>query len=157
MPVLSFEQRELKAQPILLIRREVAQSEIAAALGQCLGAVFGHCQKNGLTMAGPPLVRYPSVSPGLLTMEAACQVTETGAGEGEIEAGTLQAGATAVALHAGPYDELRDAYAALERWIADQGLRPNGAPWEVYLTDPGEVPDPQDWRTEIYWPVADTT
>ena len=33
-------------------------------------------------------------------------------------------------------------------------LRPGGAPWESYITDPADHPDPKDWRTEIYWPLA---
>jgi hypothetical protein len=32
------------------------------------------------------------------------------------------------------------------------GYRPGGAPWESYVTDPGEFPDVNDWRTEVYWP-----
>jgi hypothetical protein len=34
------------------------------------------------------------------------------------------------------------------------GYRPGGAPWESYVTDPGEFPDSKDWRPEIYWPLA---
>jgi hypothetical protein len=36
----------------------------------------------------------------------------------------------------------------------DQGQRPGGPPWEVYVTDPGDYPDPKDWRTEVYWRMA---
>jgi len=28
-----------------------------------------------------------------------------------------------------------------------------GAPWESYVTDPADYPDPADWKTEIFWPV----
>jgi hypothetical protein len=34
------------------------------------------------------------------------------------------------------------------------GVRPGGAPWETYLTDPADLPDPADWRTEVCWPLA---
>jgi effector-binding domain-containing protein len=40
-----------------------------------------------------------------------------------------------------------------ERWMEAQGFRAAGAPWEAYLTDPAEHPDPADWRTEICWPI----
>ena len=30
----------------------------------------------------------------------------------------------------------------------------SGAPWESYVTDPADHPDPADWRTEVYWPLA---
>jgi AraC family transcriptional regulator len=29
-----------------------------------------------------------------------------------------------------------------------------GAPWETYLTDPAEVPDPAEWRTEVVYPAT---
>jgi AraC family transcriptional regulator len=48
---------------------------------------------------------------------------------------------------------LQQAYGAVEQWIAANGYEPAGAPWEVYLNDPGDHPDPKDWKTEIFWPV----
>ena len=75
-------------------------------------------------------------------------------GEGEVEAGELPGGPAVVAVHAGPYDQLAETYAAMERWMEQNGLRPGAAAWEHYVTDPAEHPDPADWRTEIYWPVA---
>jgi len=70
-----------------------------------------------------------------------------------VQAGELPGGPAVVALHGGHYQELRDTYTAVERWMKEQGLRPAGAPWESYLTDPEATPDPADWRTEICWPV----
>jgi AraC family transcriptional regulator len=37
--------------------------------------------------------------------------------------------------------------------MKSQGLEPAGAPWEVYVTDPGAEPDPSKWRTDIFFPV----
>ena len=71
--------------------------------------------------------------------------------------GAASGGPAAVAVHAGPYDQLGETYAALERWIEANGLRTAGAPWESYITDPTDHPDPADWRTEIYWPVIDVS
>jgi len=71
-----------------------------------------------------------------------------------MQPGVLPAGPVAIAVHAGPYEQLSDTYAAMERWIEVEGLKVAGAPWESYITDPGQVPDPRDWRTEVCWPVA---
>jgi effector-binding domain-containing protein len=87
-------------------------------------------------------------------MEAGLPLVAPAEGHGEIEAGTLQGGAAVVAVHAGAYDSLGETYTAIERWVAEQGARAGGPPWEVYVTDPAEHPDPKDWRTEIYWPLA---
>ena len=68
-----------------------------------------------------------------------------------LDAGELRAEATVV--HAGPYDQLPDAYAAIEAWMDSNGRAARSAPWELYVTDPAEHPDPKDWRTEVYWPL----
>ncbi len=57
------------------------------------------------------------------------------------------------AIHRGPYDGLPESYQQIEKWIREQGLAVAGAPWETYLTDPGENPDPATWETEIVQPV----
>jgi len=154
MPTSPIERRELAAEPILFIRRRVSRAGLAQAIGECLGAIFAHAQKQGLALAGQPFTRYPSASPGLLTAEIGFRLAAPGSGEGEIEAGFLAAGEAAVAIHEGGYDDLGETYAALERWMGAEGVRPRGAPWEVYLTDPAEHPNPADWRTEVFWPFA---
>src|SRR5262245_34256507 len=135
MPTLSIEHRVREAQPILLIRRSVARSELQAMLSECFGKLFGHGHKAGLPIAGWPIARYLSVGPGLWTVEAAMPVAAPVSGEGEMEPGTLPAGPVAVAVHAGPYDQLPETYAALERWMALNGYKQGGAPWEWYVND----------------------
>ena len=65
----------------------------------------------------------------------------------------IPVGRVAVTIHRGPYDSLSESYQQIERWMRDQGLSAAGAPWETYLTDPGERPDPATWETEIVQPV----
>jgi AraC family transcriptional regulator len=112
--------KETTEQPVLFIRRRVALHEIATALGECLPRVFGHCQAQGLAMAGPPFVRYTDMSAGMVTMEAGMPLAEAAAGEGDIEAGALPGGVAAMAVHAGPYEGMPKTHAAIERWIEGQ-------------------------------------
>lgn len=151
---ITVTRRELASQPALVIRRRIAPTEIAAALSECLPAVFAHAQRAGIPFAGPPFARYLEMGRGLMTVEGGMPIAAPSPGQGEIEAIELPAGPAAVAVHAGPYDKLGETHAAVEAWIEAEGLRAGGAPWEVYLTDPGDHPDPADWRTEVIWPVA---
>lgn len=155
MPTLSITRQHREAQPLLLIRRRVAHGELAAMLAECFGKLYAHGKQAGLPIAGWPLARYVSMGPGLWTVEAAMPVATPVAGEGEMEAGTLPAGPIALGIHAGAYDQLPDTNAAVERWIETNGFRVNGAPWESYVTDPAEHPNPADWRTEVCWPLAE--
>lgn len=154
MPTLSITRQERAAQPILFIRRRIARSELQGMLAECFGKLYGYAQKAGLPLAGFPLARYVWMGPGLWTVEAAVPLAAPAAGVEDMQSGTLPAGPVAVGVHAGPYDQLGDTNAAIERWIEANGYRIAGAPWEWYVTDPGEHPDPADWRTEVYWPLA---
>jgi len=150
----SIKTKELQPQPVLVTERRMKQSEIATLLGEMFGRVFQYAQQNGIALAGAPFARYLEMGPGLMTVQAGLPVAAAPASGGDgVTANTLPGGLTAVALHAGAYDQLRDAHAAVQEWIEAQGLTPAGAPWESYVTDPAEYPDPKDWKTEVYWPV----
>lgn len=154
MPTVSIERREQAELPILSVRMRVARHEIASAIGEGVGKVYPYALQSGFALAGHPITRYLSTGPGLYEIEVCLPLASPAAGQGDVVAGVLPAGPVAVAVHAGPYDQLSETYAALERWIETNGLRTAGAPWESYVTDPGEHPDPADWRTEVFWPVA---
>jgi AraC family transcriptional regulator len=154
MPTLSIVRKEIAPQHILYIRRRVAPSEMQAALGECFGKLFGYGAKAGLPIAGWPLCRYVSTGQGLWTIDPAMPLAAPVTGEGEMIADVLSGGPVALGIHGGPYDQLPDTNAAIERWIEANGYKVAGAPWEQYVTDPGEHPDPKDWRTEVYWPLA---
>jgi AraC family transcriptional regulator len=155
MPTLSIERRVLTAQPVLFTRLRTARHELARAIAQGVGKVYTYAQQAGIALSGHPFTRYTSVGPGLMTIEVGFRVAAAGPGHGDVEADYFPAGAAVVALHGGPYDQLGETYAAAERWMDEHGLGPIAAPWESYLTDPAEHPDPADWRTEVFWPVAE--
>jgi AraC family transcriptional regulator len=155
MPTISVTRQQFAGQPILLIRRRIPRPELQGMLAECFGKLFGHGHTAGLPIAGWPVARYLAVGPGLWTVEAAMPLAAAASGEGEMEAGTLPAGPVAVGIHAGPYEQLPDTYAAIEKWMAENGAQAGGAPWESYVTDPGQHPDPADWKTEVYWPLAE--
>jgi len=158
----SVRKQDLAPQPVLLIRRRVKPSGIAAALGESLGHIFAHAQKGGIALTGQPFTRYIDWGPGLLTIEPGLPVAMPAGGRHavdssgafEIFADTLPGGPVATATHAGPYDGLTEAHAAIQVWIEEHGLASAGAPWEVYVTDPADYPDPKDWKTDLFWPLA---
>ena len=153
--IMSYDitQKTLDRQPVLYRSMKCEPAAIAGALGECLPAVASHAAQNGIAMVGPPFTRYVSFGPGLVSLEAGIPVAAGAQGNDEIQAGELPGGTVARTIHTGPYDGLGDAHAEVEKWIAAQGLEVGGAPWEVYLTDPGEVPDPAEWKTEVVWPL----
>lgn len=154
MPTLSIARKDIKPQHILYIRRRIAPSELKESLGECFGKLFSYGARAGLSIAGWPLCRYVSTGMGLWTIDPAMPIAVPAKGEGEMISDTLPGGPVALGIHAGPLENLPDTNAAIERWIEANGYEVGGAPWEIYASDPAEHPDPKDWRTEIYWPLA---
>jgi len=149
---------ELMPQPVLVVRRRVRRSDIAATLAEQLGRIFQHIQRSGGAIAGQPFTRYLDWGPGMLTLEVGLPVAspvagEPGGGAQGILSAVLPGGLAALTTHTGTYEQLNEAHAAVQVWIEDNGLKVTGAPWETYVTDPAEVPDPAQWQTQIVWPV----
>lgn len=145
--------RQLDPQPTLVIRRKVALASIATELASMLPVIFAHAQKVGIPLAGPPFTRYLEMGRGTAQIEAGFAIAVPAKSEGEIVASELPGGPVAVAVHVGAYDRLEDTHAVVATWLDAQKLTA-GAPWEVYVTDPGDKPDPKDWRTEVVYPIA---
>ena len=149
----TVERKELQPAIALVIRKKCAQSEIAATLGECLPRVFAYCTQHGIPFAGPPFTRYLPSGPGLLSIEAGLTIAVPSKGEGDIVATELPGGPAAVAIHHGAYDKLSETHVAIERWLEANKLESAGSPWETYVTDPGTTPKPEDWRTEVVYPL----
>src|SRR5579883_795632 len=161
----SVTKKELAAQPVLVVWRKVKRSEIPSTIAEVLPQVFAYAQQHAIALSGVPFTRYIEMGPGLITMEPGMRIaapledakpTATSAeGPGAtVAAATLPGGPVATTMHIGPYEALGEAYASVQQWIEAQGLTPGGAPWECYITDPAEYPDPKDWKTEVFWPLS---
>jgi len=149
--------RELAPQPVLSVRRRVRRTDIARTLAEQLGRILQHLHSSGAVMAGQPFTRYLEWGPGVLTLEIGLPIAhplkEGCAQAGDIRAGTLPGGPVAATTHMGAYEKLSEAHAAVQVWMEENNLRAAGAPWEVYVSDPADVPDPANWRTDIFWPL----
>jgi AraC family transcriptional regulator len=141
--------RSQKDQPVLQIKRRIRHEEISSVLGEMLPEVYEYAIQSGAEFAGPPFCAYREWTPGGVTVEAGLPVTAPVDWKGEIESATIPGGTYAVALHEGAHDSLDKTHALLDSWIEEQGRTADSARYEVYLTDPGQYPDPNEWRTEI--------
>ena len=148
-----FGTTELEAQPMVGIRTKTTMDQIADTMGMLFGELHGYVQQSGQAPAGMPFAIYHEMHGGTVDLECGMPVASPLAGTDRIRAGELPCGKAATVTHTGHYDKLRHTWEALTAWMKSEGLEPAGAPWEVYVTDPGREPDPSKWRTDIFFPV----
>jgi AraC family transcriptional regulator len=149
---LNFEIQELPPQPVLLAPATCAQDQIGPTLHGCFGVVGQEMQAQGAQMAGPPLCRYTRWGESDCDLEAGAPTDRLLQDADGVRALAL-GGRVATAVHVGPYERLHQSWTEGRQWLEAQGLQAVGAPWEVYLTDPGKEPDPEKWQTALFFPI----
>lgn len=149
-PHAAFEIQERTAQPVASIRLKCKPSEISATLGTVLPEVMGHLSASGAKIVGAPFSRYHAFGKDEIDLEAGIPVAKPIEEKGRVKNSELPGGKTVTTWHVGPYEKLTAAHQALRDHLGAQRLEARGGPWEVYWTDPGMVPDPAKWRTQIF-------
>ena len=142
------------------IRTTVPMDGISGAVDEAFPELFGWLAGHGIAPAGAPFIRYLVIDMTAgLQLDLGVPVSSPVAGSGRIEPGVLPAGTYAVLRHAGPYDGLLAANAALQEWASEHGVAfdawdtPDGQAWrsrvEHYLTNPAEEPDQAKWEVDV--------
>ena len=135
------------------VRTTCKQEDLAKQMAICLPEVMVYLNKIGAQTVSAPFSRYHSFDPAAIDFESGMFVAEPIEPSDRVKASTLPACTAAVAWHVGPYDQLGGSYERVNKWVAENGYEPAGAPWEIYWTDPGMEPDPTKWRTQLFQPV----
>jgi len=147
---MDVEIRDVPEVPTICSRVRCEPSEIGPTLARLLPSLGQPMRELGAKPAGPPYCRYLMGENGL-ELEGGVALAEPVEPEPPFAAATL-GGRCAFTLHVGPYAGLFQTYRALERWLAENGHESAGAPWDLYVDDPGEV-EPEVLRTEVYQPI----
>ena len=156
---MSFESTTLPRMKIIAMRYSCREAEIGKSLGLLYGSLMETMGNSGLQMAGPPMAMYDAPSGDIFRFAAGLPVDKKP--EAALPSGAefmeIPAGNSLVCHFNGLYQKTAEAYAQFPAEMKARGLRPAGAPWESYVTDPQTVKDPMAVRTEIYWPVLPAT
>lgn len=154
MRTYEVEARTLEARSTAVADAVLLVPEIGAWLGTAYTAVEAAIADQGIEVTGPPFARYHRLDEDRFAIEAGVPVAVPIEPAGAVHGSTLPGGPAASTVHTGPFEEMEPGYDAVVAWIEAWGGHLTGDPWEVYLSDPAEEPDPDAWRTEIVQPYA---
>ncbi len=135
---------EAQWEPFLAQARTVL-GEAAATSGAVVDGCFGGCY--------PPLADDDEQDVVAFVQIAAPPLLSSSARAAGVALGELPATEVAVLAHRGSYDDLEQAYRHLGAWVG-ANAEPGELPVrELYLVGPAETADPDEFRTEICWPI----
>jgi DNA-binding transcriptional MerR regulator len=148
------------------------QVELRSVPARTVAAVSGHVELGGslawfdsamaeldaafppAERTGPPGGRYANElfthGAGAMTVFRPVRAPRR---SGRIEVVELPSADLAVAVHAGPHDDIDVTYGHLGAWVVAHALAVDGPVHETYRVGPRDTGDPDRWRTEIGWPV----
>lgn len=144
----------LPASEAVSIRATIPMAELQEFFGPAFHELSELIRAHGANPAGPPFVRYYSVSPKAVDLEAVMSCDRPVPAGGRAKAIRLVAAQAAIVRHVGHYEKMKPAYDAITEWMRNNNKTPSEAPREVYVTTPAEVPDPSEWVTLVEQPVA---
>jgi len=135
-----------------------SQAELGNKMAPMMGKVAGFMQQNNIAMAGMPFTIYNEwdQANGSVIFSTAIPTSERViVTEGDVLCGYMEPTAAVKTILMGNYTNLAEAYTKAQAYVAENYLiiDPAKKMFEVYSTDPELVPNPAEWRTEVYIPV----
>ena len=130
-------------------------SEFEQNMKTMLPKVGAYAMTHNVTMAGPPFILYHKWDEENDAIIFSCCVPTNSkivADESGILTGKLESFRTLKTVLKGDYKNLKKAWEASMKYIADNNLEmvEGGSMLETYLTDPMTEQNPANWITEIY-------
>lgn len=118
--------------------------------GRYYGTLYERIGKEQLHPTGKVLALYhdQEFDPECSDIELALSIAETDRANRVIP-GALCASTT----HYGAYSSLSDAYAAIVKWLAENGYEMADCPYEIYRKTQFDKLPPSKWETDIFFPV----
>ncbi|PCJ24341.1 MAG: hypothetical protein COA97_10085 [Flavobacteriales bacterium] len=138
----------------LSIRDTVNPMEMNNVHGRIYAKISQYLSGLGIVNNESPLVIYHSWSDTLCDIEVGIPVQDsTIVGNDGIKMNKIKSTYVVTAIHYGSYDRMPETYFGINEWMRINKVRVTGANWEVYLVDPATEPNPEKWKTAIYFPI----
>jgi DNA-binding transcriptional MerR regulator len=164
-PVVAVEYRSAGRARALAVRDVVTEAEVQDWWVAAFTELYGVLSAAGIAPAAPGGALYASelfeLEKGEVVAFVPVPATVPGqgafAGAGRAAVIDVPAAELAVALHRGPFADLDRTYGALGTYVAERELGIEGPIREYYLVAPWDTGDESAHRTEVGWPIFQTT
>lgn len=152
--VTKIEEMDSPERYSLVIRTTTPTNQIGNAIAQTLPKVMDYMIANHIDMPSTPFAFYHRWDPaGTTEFSTGMFVSKPEKGSGDVQPFTIYKNKIVAATYFGPYEKIEVAYKAIDEWAKKNNKVLEQSPWEEYITDPGENPDPATWETKVCFVV----
>jgi effector-binding domain-containing protein len=153
-PKMELEEKNTAAMNLLYIKTSAkSYGDISKNLASAYAEMGIFSKDLGLKLTGAPMAFY-SGSGFPMQIEAAMPVNKLPpATKGSINTRQLMESRAVIVHFWGPYELTSKAYDKIKEWMQTNKKEANGAPYEVYIGDPGTIKDPYQVQTDIIQPI----
>ena len=155
---LKVHHRRSQATTVAAVRGVVDLSDVLAWYDTAMSELDAVLGAVGATQNGAPGGLYDNE---LFTQERGAIVAYIPVADppsqGAVQPLAIPATELATTIHIGPHDDIDVTYGALGSYLSQQALQVAGPVREIYHVGPRDTDDSSQWRTEIGWPVFQTT
>lgn len=155
----SVQHRHVPATPAAAISETVDQADAMVWYQGALGELQATLAAQRIAPAGPAGGVFSNElfaeGNGLATIFVPCAPSPRSMGR--VAPQLVPPADLAVAVHAGPHTDIDRAYGALGTYVTRHALAVEGPIREYYLVGPADTTDETLWRTEVGWPIFQTT
>jgi DNA-binding transcriptional MerR regulator len=154
-PSLNVERRSVPARTVAAISGSIGLEDLHTWYADAMTEL--EAATADLASSGPPGSFFDNElfteDAGALTVFIPLDAPPT---TGRVRPLTIPAAELAVAVHVGSHTDIDVTYGQLGQWVLDRDVAGDGVVYESYPIGPRDTSNPEEWRTEIGWPVRNT-
>jgi DNA-binding transcriptional MerR regulator len=156
---IAVEYRSIPVTPAVAITEEVDVEDIDEWWAHAFAELYAQLRSAGVAPSGPSGALYANelFEDERGEVVAFIPVKDRVAVLGRVSVFEVPAAELAVALHRGPFGQIDQTYGALGTYVVERELGVEGPIREYYLVGPADTDDESQHRTEVGWPVFQTT
>lgn len=145
---------EVESIPAIAIKDSATIQTMGEKMGEMFGELMNYMTRKKVEMTGQPYTIYHTWNPeGYTVVEAGIPVDRVVPSKGNVVFTKSPGGKAVKAIYFGSYEGIGTAHEAIEKYVKINKLEIIGPPWDIYITDPQNEPDPAKWETLVLYPI----
>lgn len=137
------------------VRNGLSDADLASGKlhEEAYGKILEAIAKGESEMISMPMYIVHRYDNGIMDAEFAIMVPDSIPLDTNLNMGFIPGGKALSALHVGPYESTGSTWQNMDNYLESNGYELRASPYEMYVNDPADVSGPEEYQTQIVYPV----